>query len=57
MKKQEMVISNLKCQECGNILTVPRKRAKQREDGHIKHMFCPYCKDIKPFEEDKLLQY
>lgn len=57
MKKQKMVISSLKCQECGTILTVPRKRARQRESGHIKHMFCPFCKNIKAFEENKILQY
>lgn len=57
MKKQIFVISHLKCSKCNNIVTVPRKRSKLREDGHTKHMYCPFCQEITPFEENKELNY
>lgn len=51
MKKQVMVYSKLKCEECNNTLQIPRKRSKRREEGHIKHMYCPKCKCTTEFKE------
>lgn len=51
MKKQVMVYSKLECQECGSNLNIPRKRAKKRSEGHIKHMYCPTCKLTTGFIE------
>lgn len=52
-----MIISYLKCTECNEKIPIPRKRGQMRENGHIKHMYCPYCKKITPFIEDKDLKY
>ena len=52
-----MKISNLKCTKCGNKISIPRKRSNLREDGHIKHMYCPFCKEIEPFEENSQFNY
>lgn len=30
-----------------------RKRAEQRKLGHVKHMYCPICKETKAFTETK----
>ena len=37
-------ISLCKCEECGNDFPVPRKNNKFREKGHIKTIYCPFCK-------------
>lgn len=52
MKRQKMFYSNLECTECGNKLVIPRKKAKRREEGHIKHMFCPICATTTAHIED-----
>lgn len=51
-RKQKMFYSNLVCNKCGNAFKVPRKRAKKREEGHIKHMYCIKCKEITAHIED-----
>lgn len=57
MKKQVVIISHLKCSKCGHLIPIPRKRGKLRENMHIKHMYCPFCKSEQAFVEDKMLNY
>lgn len=52
-KDQRMVQSKFICQECGAQMVLYRKRAEQRKLGHVKHMFCPSCKETKAFTEIK----
>jgi len=52
MKKQKMVTSKLHCTVCGNTQSIPRKRSKRREEGHIKHMFCIRCNETTAHIED-----
>lgn len=52
MKRQKMFYSRLVCEECGNEFKVPRKRAKKREEGHIKHMHCIKCQETTAHVED-----
>lgn len=40
------IATQLKCPQCGNIAPIQRKRGKQREKGHTKHMYCYKCKEI-----------
>lgn len=56
MKKQVYVISNLVCEECGSSFKLPRKRAKRREEGHIKHMHCVKCNKVTAHVEDNRSQ-
>lgn len=44
----------LKCSQCGEILVIQRKPAKNRGAGHIKHMYCPRCYTITAFEEQPI---
>lgn len=51
MRKGSFDLSNLICLECGNIFIIPRRSKKRRCDGHIKDLWCPYCKkDSKHYE-------
>lgn len=45
MASQMTTPSNLKCEECSSIFPVARKRAKRKEVGHIKHVWCIKCKN------------
>lgn len=37
-------ISNFICPECGNSFPLPRAKSMRRERGHIKDLWCPFCK-------------
>lgn len=44
--------SELICPECGGVVPIPRRRGSQRERGHIKDFWCPYCrKEVKMKEK------
>lgn len=44
MAKDNFTVSNLYCVKCGNKgIPVPRKMSKQREEGHLKKMYCVHC--------------
>ncbi len=45
----------LVCETCGGEMFVPRKKSRKREEGHIKTMWCPYCKAVKDFRECEFL--
>ena len=45
------MISELKCQECGELMYVPRFKGRKRKDGHIKTMYCWKCKKITQHTE------
>jgi hypothetical protein len=46
MKRQPMVQKELKCEVCGDIFPIFRKAWKNKESGHIKHLYCYKCKNI-----------
>lgn len=45
-KNQKMTYSKLNCENCGNLIKIPRFRGKWREEGHVKHMYCYKCQEI-----------
>lgn len=45
--RQKVVDTHLKCDECGNLSQIWRKHRSQKKVGHIKHMWCPACKDTQ----------
>lgn len=51
MKKQQMVGTRLTCGACGGVSPIARKASGTREAGHIKHMHCPKCQQVRPFIE------
>ena len=42
----------LYCEECDFEMIIPRKRGHKRELGHIKHMHCPRCQQVRGFIEE-----
>lgn len=58
MKRQEMVLAYLRCSECGLLMIIPRRAARKKKVGHVKHMYCSQCKCKRAFvEEDGYYQY
>lgn len=55
--KRRVVISNFICLRCGASFPLPRIKGKQRENGHIKDMYCPKCGCITKFKEVKYNQF
>lgn len=53
MRRQKFDISRFVCPECGNIIPLPRKTKKERESGHIKDIFCPWCDKVQKTIEYK----
>lgn len=51
MRARSYFVSILKCSVCGNTMYVPRKKDEKRGVGHIKTMYCPYCKKKQDFVE------
>lgn len=51
MKKRSVTERRFKCNECGAIITAFKSSAKRTKTGHIKTMYCPWCKEVKDFTQ------
>ena len=47
LRRQSYNISQFLCPECNNIIPLPRKTKSEREKGHIKDIYCPWCDKIQ----------
>ena len=51
MRANKFEISNFICPDCGKSFPLPRAKSMRREKGHIKDLYCPFCKKtVKTFE-------
>ena len=39
-------ISQFVCPECNHIIPLPRSH-KQRKNGHVKDIYCPWCAKVQ----------
>lgn len=53
MRRQSYNISNFLCPECNHLIPLPRKRKSERETGHIKDIYCPWCDKVQKTIEYK----
>jgi len=58
MNIRNIVFSDFYCTKCGNkVLSIPRQKGKERLAGHLKNLYCPFCKtehnccEIKQFSK------
>lgn len=51
MKKQPMTERWFKCPDCGSVFRAFKSSAKRTSAGHVKDMYCPWCK-----KEEKMVQ-
>jgi uncharacterized protein YbbK (DUF523 family) len=52
---RNFTISQCVCPDCGKGFPIPRVR--QRERGHIKDIYCPFCKDVKKHIEYRAFDF
>lgn len=52
-KRTVTATTYLKCEDCGNVVQIHRKRSKLKEKNHLKHMYCYKCKDKTGHIEEK----
>lgn len=50
-RNRKVSISDFICPGCGNKIPLPRHMNHTREKGHIKDLYCPFCKDIMKMKE------
>lgn len=54
MRKQRfMDLSIMTCVDCGKQFPIMRNHGERRAKGHIKDMWCPWCKKESKFVEGK----
>lgn len=53
MRRQEVIQTTLECEVCHFNMPIFRKKAKQKKEGHVKHMYCPSCRKKQKFIEKK----
>lgn len=53
--KKNYVDTYLECCDCGNVVKIWRYISRQKEKGHIKHLYCYKCKNTTPHKELKNL--
>ncbi len=46
-----MPISFMVCKECGGVFPIRRRACRKRKRGHIKTMYCPWCKKTTQHKE------
>ena len=51
LRRQAYCISYFTCPSCGKVFPLPRKRGSRRSRGHIKDIYCPFCKETKKYIE------
>lgn len=42
----KFVSTDLVCPECGNVTTIQRKMSKEKQEGHIKDLYCYKCQKL-----------
>lgn len=56
-RRKRILISNFRCKECDRVMPLPRSY-QQREKGHIKTFYCPWCQketdhiEIRDFDHE-----
>lgn len=45
------ITSTLICPKCGRKFPIPRWRGRARKRGHIKTVWCPYCRKMEDMRE------
>lgn len=52
MGKFAFYISDLHCQNCGALFSLPRRKKERRKSNHIKHIYCIHCGKRTPHIEN-----
>lgn len=48
-KYSKIIIRYFRCPDCNGVVTASKKSSMPTAIGHIKTMYCPFCKEEKDF--------
>lgn len=51
MKKQGITERRFKCPNCEYVATAFKKSSRRTKVGHLKKMYCPFCKEEHNFTQ------
>lgn len=51
--KKDVTERRFKCNECKAIMTAYKYSSRRTPEGHIKTMYCPWCKKVTDFTQYK----
>lgn len=49
MKKRDITERRFKCCKCGYICIAFKKSNRRTSEGHLKNLYCPFCKTTHNF--------
>lgn len=52
---RDYTISYFHCPNCGLQMSVPRRKGKPREKGHIKDLYCAHCDAVVKMTENEII--
>ena len=44
-------IRKFQCPDCGKFMYAAKRKSRKTKPGHQKYLYCPYCKEVKNFEQ------
>lgn len=50
-KRNDSFIVYYRCMKCSGEMSIPRQEGRKRGVGHVKDLWCPYCKADSKFSE------
>jgi hypothetical protein len=53
VKCEKGVLAILRCRRCHRAQPIRRVKGRRRPAGHVKTMWCPWCKGVREHEEGK----
>jgi hypothetical protein len=51
MRKRKMIYRDFECTVCGFKITIPKRKCKSTDIGHLKEAYCFQCKENRTFEQ------
>lgn len=49
--KKSFYIRCFRCPECGHEMYAPKKSTQKTKLGHLKYLWCPWCKAVRNMEQ------
>ena len=49
--RKEYYIRLFRCPDCGREMYAPKRGGRKTKPGHLKWLWCPWCKGVKNMEQ------
>ena len=51
MRKRQFEMRTFRCPKCKGVIKAAKRKNRLTAKGHIKTMWCPWCKEERDFEQ------